>query len=146
GPTPAAAPPPPAAAAAPAKPPATSAVHLAVRKEKLDNGLRVVLSADHTTPTIAVDVVYDVGSRNEERGKAGFAHLFEHMMFQGSANVSRGDHFKLVAGHGGSLNGTTNEDRTNYFEMLPSGELPLALWLEADRMRSLDVSQSNLEN
>jgi zinc protease len=122
------------------------AVKLDVRRMKLDNGLRVVLAPDHTSPTIAVDVVYDVGGRNEERGHAGFAHLFEHMMFQGSANVARGDHFKLVTSHGGSLNGTTSEDRTNYFEMLPRSELPLALWLEADRMRSLDISQFNFEN
>jgi zinc protease len=101
---------------------------------------------DHTSPTVAVDVVYDVGARNEARGRTGFAHLFEHMMFQGSANVARGDHFKLVTGHGGQMNGTTSSDRTNYFEMLPSGELALALWLEADRMKSLDISQKNFEN
>jgi zinc protease len=95
---------------------------------------------------VAVDVVYDVGGRNEERGRSGFAHLFEHMMFQGSKNVPRGEHFKLVTSHGGTLNGTTSEDRTNYFEMLPSSELALGLWLEADRMKSLDVSQKNFEN
>ena len=117
-----------------------------VKRTKLDNGLRVVTLVDHTSPTVAVDVVYDVGSRNEERGRSGFAHLFEHMMFQGSKNVPRGEHFKLVSGHGGTLNGTTNEDRTNYFEMLPSSELGLALWLEGDRMKSLDVSQKNFEN
>ncbi|HEY2735038.1 MAG TPA: pitrilysin family protein, partial [Polyangiales bacterium] len=122
------------------------ALKLDVRRAKLDNGLRVVLSPDHTSPTIAVDVIYDVGGRNEERGHAGFAHLFEHMMFQGSANVARGEHFKLVTSHGGTLNGTTSEDRTNYFEMLPQSELPLAIWLEADRMRALDISQSNFEN
>ena len=77
-------------------------------------------------------MVYDVGSRVEERGHSGFAHLFEHMMFQGSGNVPKGEHFKLVTSHGGTLNGTTNQDRTNYFEMLPRSELPLALWLEAD--------------
>jgi zinc protease len=101
---------------------------------------------DHASPTVAVDVVYDVGGRNEQRGRAGFAHLFEHMMFQGSRNVPRGKHFELVTSHGGTLNGTTSEDRTNYFEMLPSSELALALWLEADRMKSLDVSQKNFEN
>jgi predicted Zn-dependent peptidase len=121
-------------------------LHLTVQRAKLDNGLRVVLSPDHTSPTIAVDVIYDVGGRNEERGHSGFAHLFEHMMFQGSANVARGEHFKLVTGHGGTLNGTTNEDRTNYFEMLPRSELPLAIFLESDRMRSLDISQFNFEN
>src|SRR5215468_8388778 len=117
-----------------------------VRKAKLDNGLRVVMSVDHTTPTIAADIVYDVGGRNEQRGRSGFAHLFEHMMFQGSENVARGDHFRLVTSHGGSLNGTTNEDRTNYFEMLPRSELPLALWHEADRMKTLDVTEFNFKN
>jgi zinc protease len=121
-------------------------LHLAVRRAKLDNGLRVVLSPDHTSPTVAVDVVYNVGGRNEQRGHSGFAHLFEHMMFQGSANVARGQHFKLVTSHGGTLNGSTSEDRTNYYEMLPQSELPLALWLEADRMKSLDISQFNFEN
>lgn len=119
---------------------------LDVKRIKLDNGLRVVMLVDHTAPTVAVDVVYDVGGRNEERGRAGFAHLFEHMMFQGSANVPRGEHFRLVTSHGGALNGTTNEDRTNYYEMLPSSELALALWLEADRMKSLDVSRKNFDN
>jgi zinc protease len=119
---------------------------LQVQKATLDNGLRVVLNVDHTSPTIAVAVTYDVGSRNEDRGRSGFAHLFEHMMFEGSANVQKGEHFKLVSSHGGTLNGTTSSDRTNYFEMLPSNELPLALWLEADRMKSLDVSNENFEN
>jgi zinc protease len=117
-----------------------------VKRAKLDNGLRVVMLVDHTSPTVAVDVVYDVGGRNEERGRSGFAHLFEHMMFQGSKNVPRGEHFRLVTSHGGMLNGTTSEDRTNYFEMLPASELALGLWLEADRMKSLDVSQKNFEN
>ncbi len=133
--------------AAAAKAPATSAaVQLPVKRDKLPNGLRVVMLSDHTSPTVAVDVVYDVGGRNEQRGRSGFAHLFEHMMFQGSANVPRGKHFELVTSHGGTLNGTTSEDRTNYFEMLPSSELALGLWLEADRMKSLDVSQKNFEN
>lgn len=137
---------------APAAPPAATstakatALELDVRQAKLDNGLRVVMAPDHTAPTVAIDVVYDVGGRNEERGHSGFAHLFEHMMFQGSANVPRGEHFKLVSGHGGTLNGTTNSDRTNYFEMMPQSELALALWLEADRMKSLDISQKNFEN
>ena len=121
-------------------------LHFDVKRAKLDNGLRVVMLVDHTSPTVAVDIVYDVGARNEERGRTGFAHLFEHMMFQGSANVPRGEHFKLVTSHGGQLNGTTSADRTNYFEMLPSGELALGLWLEADRMKSLDISQKNFEN
>ena len=122
------------------------ALTLDVHRETLPNGLRVVLSVDHTSPTVAVDVTYDVGARNEERGRSGFAHLFEHMMFQGSRNVARGEHMKLVASHGGDDNATTNSDRTNYFEVLPSTQLALALWLEADRMKSLDVSQKNFEN
>jgi predicted Zn-dependent peptidase len=125
---------------------APATLHFDVKRTKLDNGLRVVLLVDHTSPTVAIDVVYDVGARNEERGRTGFAHLFEHMMFQGSKNVPRGEHFKLVTGHGGQLNGTTSSDRTNYFEMLPSSELALGLWLEADRMKSLDISQKNFEN
>ncbi len=131
---------------APPPPPAPAQLHFAVKRAKLDNGLRVVMLVDHTSPTVAVDVVYDVGARNEERGRTGFAHLFEHMMFQGSKSVPRGEHFKLVTGHGGQLNGTTSADRTNYFEMLPSSELALGLWLEADRMKSLDISQKNFEN
>ncbi len=135
----------PAVSAEPA-PPSTPSIQLDIRRSKLDNGLRVVLAPDHVSPTIAVDVVYDVGGRNEERGHSGFAHLFEHMMFQGSQNISRGDHFKLVTSHGGTLNGSTSEDRTNYFEMLPQSELALAIWLEADRMKTLDINQFNFEN
>ncbi|MET0595214.1 MAG: pitrilysin family protein, partial [Polyangiaceae bacterium] len=130
----------------PAPPAAPPTLSLTIQKATLENGLRVVMNVDRTSPTIAVAVTYDVGARNEERGRSGFAHLFEHMMFEGSANVTKGEHFKLVSGHGGTLNGTTSSDRTNYFEMLPSNELPLALWLEADRMKSLDVSAENFEN
>lgn len=117
-----------------------------VRVERLDNGLRVVMSPDHTAATVAVTVYYDVGSRNEEQGRSGFAHLFEHMMFQGSANVLKGEHFSLISSRGGSLNGTTSEDRTNYYETLPSNALELGLFLEADRMRSLAITQENFEN
>jgi zinc protease len=131
---------------APVAPSKAPELTLDIRRLTLDNGLRVILAPDHTAPTIAVDVIYDVGGRNEERGRSGFAHLFEHMMFQGSANVPRGQHFQLVNGHGGQLNGSTTSDRTNYFEVMPRSELPLALWLEADRMRSLDVSEKNFEN
>jgi predicted Zn-dependent peptidase len=119
---------------------------LQVSRATLDNGLRVVMSQDNTVPTVAVSVYYDVGSRNEEKGRSGFAHLFEHMMFQGSANVGKGEHFSLIINRGGSANGTTSNDRTNYFETLPSNELALGLWLEADRMRSLAVTQENFEN
>ena len=121
-------------------------VALQIQRATLANGLRVVLNPDHTSPTIAVAVAYDVGSRSEERGKSGFAHLFEHMMFQGSRNVEKGGHFRLIAAHGGQMNGTTNADRTNYFEMLPENELALGLFLEADRMKSLDISEANFEN
>jgi zinc protease len=134
----------------PAAPPkgafSPSPLSLPVQKASLDNGLRVVMSIDHTSPTVSVSVTYDVGSRNEEKGRSGFAHLFEHMMFEGSANVPKGEHFRLVSSHGGTLNGTTSADRTNYFEVLPSNELALALWLEADRMKSLDQSAENFDN
>jgi len=113
---------------------------------RLANGLRVILSVDHSAPVVAVAVVYDVGSRNEREGRTGFAHLFEHMMFQGSQNVGKGEHMLLVQDNGGSMNGTTNSDRTNYFETVPSNQLDLALFLESDRMRSLDISQTNLDN
>jgi predicted Zn-dependent peptidase len=139
----------PAAARKPEPPLAPAApltLSLPIQKVTLDNGLRVVMNVDHTSPTVAVAVTYDVGSRNEEKGKSGFAHLFEHMMFEGSANVPKGEHFKLVSSHGGTLNGTTSDDRTDFFEVMPSNELALALWLEADRMKSLDISEENFEN
>jgi zinc protease len=117
-----------------------------VQVERLDNGLRVVMSPDHTSPTVAVAVYYDVGARVEERGRSGFAHLFEHMMFEGSANVGKGEHFRLISTQGGSLNGTTSEDRTNYFETLPSNALEVGIFLEADRMRSLAITAENFEN
>jgi predicted Zn-dependent peptidase len=119
---------------------------LPIIQRRLENGLRVVMSPDRAVPTVGIAVYYDVGSRNEVRGRSGFAHLFEHMMFQGSANVGKGEHFALVMNRGGSMNGTTNHDRTNYFETLPSNELALGLWLEADRMRSLAVTADNFEN
>lgn len=114
--------------------------------QRLDNGLRVILAPDHTAPVFSIAVTYNVGSRNERPGRTGFAHLFEHMMFQGSENVGKGEHFILVFNNGGGMNGTTNEDRTNYFEELPKNQLDLALFLEADRMRSLAVNQANLAN
>ncbi|MDH3845825.1 MAG: insulinase family protein, partial [Myxococcales bacterium] len=125
---------------------ASSLPNLKVSRATLDNGLRVVMSEDHTVPTVAVAVYYDVGSRNETKGRSGFAHLFEHMMFQGSANIDKGEHFSLIINRGGDANGTTSNDRTNYFETLPSNELALGLWLEADRMRSLAITQENFEN
>ena len=119
---------------------------LPIVRETLPNGLRVVMSPNRTVPTVAIAVYYDVGSRNEERGRSGFAHLFEHMMFQGSANVRKLEHFSLIMNRGGVLNGTTSADRTNYYETLPSNELALGLWLEADRMRSLEVTAETYEN
>lgn len=113
---------------------------------KLKNGLRVVLAPDKSAPVVAVSVTYDVGSRNERPGRTGFAHLFEHLMFQGSENIGRGEHFVLVNDNGGSFNGTTNADRTNFFETLPANQLDLALYLEADRMRALDINKDNLDN
>lgn len=101
---------------------------------QLPNGLRVVLSEDHTAPLVAVNLWYHVGSANERQGRTGFAHLFEHMLFQGSANVGANEHFEIVQRAGGTLNGSTWLDRTNYFETVPSNQLELALWLEANRM------------
>jgi len=119
---------------------------MALQKAQLGNGLRVVMDVEPDSPTVAVCVTYNVGSRNEGTGQSGFAHLFEHMMFQGSRHVPKGKHFQIIASRGGTMNGTTNADRTNYFETLPAAELQLALWLEADRMRWLNVSQENLDN
>ena len=104
---------------------------------KLDNGLLVTLSEDHTAPIVAVNLWYHVGSANEREGRTGFAHLFEHMLFQGSENVGSNEHFELVQRAGGTLNGSTWLDRTNYYETVPSNQLELALWLEADRMARL---------
>jgi len=114
--------------------------------QKLSNGLRVIIGVDRTAPVFGIAVTYNVGSRNERPSRTGFAHLFEHMMFQGSENVGKGEHFILIFNNGGDMNGTTNEDRTNYFEALPKNQLDLALFLESDRMRSLAVNQSNLDN
>jgi predicted Zn-dependent peptidase len=112
----------------------------------LANGLRVVLSQDRAIPVVSIAVYYDVGSRNEKEGRTGFAHLFEHMMFQGSENVPKAAHFQYIFNAGGTMNGTTSTERTNYFETLPSNYMPLAFWLESDRMRSLKVTQENLNN
>jgi len=113
---------------------------------KLKNGLRVVIAEDHSAPVFSVAVNYNVGSRDERKGRTGFAHLFEHMMFKGSANVGAFEHPLLVFNNGGSMNGTTNKDRTLYYETLPSNQLDLALFLEADRMRSLEITKENLDN
>ena len=119
---------------------------LEIEDYTLQNGLRVVLNPDNAIPVVSVAVYYNVGSRNERDGRTGFAHLFEHMMFQGSANVPKAGHFQYVMKAGGTMNGTTSSERTNYYETLPASQLPLALWLESDRMRSLAVTQENLDN
>ena len=113
---------------------------------KLKNGLRVIISEDHSAPVFSLAVTYDVGSRHERKGRTGFAHLFEHMMFKGSENVGSNEHPHLIFANGGTMNGTTNKDRTLYYETLPANQLDLALFLEADRMRSLEITKENLEN
>lgn len=140
------APPPTKTVANPPLTPSDAKLQLPIERHVLPNGLRVVLSLDKSTPTAAVCVTYDIGSRNEVPGRSGFAHLFEHMMFQGSRNLPKGGHFSLISDLGGSLNGTTSSDRTNYFEIVPSNALSTVLWLEADRMKSLAVTQENFEN
>jgi zinc protease len=112
----------------------------------LPNGLKVVVSEDHAAPVVLVEVVYNIGFRIEPKDRTGFAHLFEHMMFQGSAQAKKMEHISLMQQAGGVVNGSTRLDYTNYFEVLPANGLELALWLEADRMRSLDVSAENLKN
>src|SRR3954465_4380389 len=115
-------------------------------EHKLKNGLRVILSEDHSAPTYSISVTYNVGSRDEKPGRTGFAHLFEHMMFQGSQNVGKGEHFVLIENNGGGRNGSTKSDRTEYHETLPANQLDLVLFLEADRMKSLAITTGNLEN
>src|SRR5258708_4385210 len=121
-------------------------VRVDFKETTLKNGLRVITVEDKSAPVVAISVTYNVGSRNERPGRTGFAHLFEHMMFKGSENVGTGEHFYLVFNNGGTMNGTTNEDRTTYFEALPANQLDLALFLEADRMRSLAINKANLDN
>lgn len=116
------------------------------RDFKLDNGLRVVLSEDHSVPVAAIAIVYDVGARDERKGRSGFAHFFEHMMFQGSDNVDKMEHMKYIEGAGGSLNASTHADFTNYYEKVPSNQMELCLWLESDRMRSLKVTPESFKN
>lgn len=111
-----------------------SEIVIPYKKYKMDNGLTIIIHEDHSDPIVYVDVTYHVGSGRELPGRSGFAHFFEHMMFQGSDNVADEEHFKIVTESGGTLNGTTNRDRTNYFETMPSNQLETALWLEADRM------------
>jgi predicted Zn-dependent peptidase len=126
--------------------PATLTTTYPVERFTLDNGLRVVLAPDPSAPVVGVAVVYDVGIRSEPSGRTGFAHLFEHLMFQGSENLEKLAHFRYVQGSGGTFNGSTHLDYTDYFETLPAGALERALFLEADRMRGPVLSEANLRN
>lgn len=125
---------------------ASSPIQVPVTYYKLDNGLKVVLSPDKTAPIIAVAVYYNIGFRNEPKNRTGFAHLFEHMMFQGSENLGKMEFIQLVQKNGGILNGSTRFDFTNYFEVMPAHKLETALWAEADRMKGLKITQENLTN
>src|ERR1700681_2939493 len=125
---------------------AARSVQIPIQQVTLKNGLRVVLSEDHAAPTVSLCITFDVGSRNELPGHTGFAHLFEHMMFQGSQNVGKGEHLILVRVNGGDVNGTTSEDSTNYYERVPANQLDMALFLESDRMRALRITPANLDN
>ncbi len=120
--------------------------HVPVEYYKLDNGLKVILSQDKTSPTVIVATYYNIGFRIEPRDRTGFAHLFEHMMFQGSQNLGKMEFIKLVQENGGVLNGSTRFDFTNYFEIVPANKLETMLWAEADRMKGLDITQANLTN
>src|SRR5438128_12304208 len=119
-------------------------VTIPIDQYELQNGLRVILSRDNATPVVTVYIIYDVGARSEEKGRTGFAHLFEHMMFEGSANVPKGMHFATVESNGGSMNGSTHPDFTDYYEVLPSNQLATALWLEAGRIRRLSINEEHL--
>ncbi|HEY0698490.1 MAG TPA: pitrilysin family protein, partial [Micromonospora sp.] len=129
-----------------ARRPKIPATKYPVERRTLDNGLRVVLAPDRSAPVIGVAVVYDVGIRSEPEGRTGFAHLFEHLMFQGSENLEKLAHFRHVQGSGGTFNGSTHLDYTDYYETLPANALERALFLEADRMRSPRVTEENLAN
>ena len=129
-----------------ASPPGSSPLDVPIEYYKLGNGLKVVLSQDKTAPTIAVGVFYNIGFRIEPKNRTGFAHLFEHMMFQGSKNLGKMEFIKLVQQNGGILNGSTRFDFTNYFEVMPAHKLETALWAESDRMKGLSITQANLTN
>ena len=130
----------------PASTKSTVNVAFELSRHKLGNGLRVVLAPDRSAPVVGVAVLYDVGIRSEPEGRTGFAHLFEHLMFQGSANLEKLEHFRYVQASGGVFNGSTHFDYTNYFEVLPSNALERGLFLEADRMRSPRLTEENLAN
>jgi zinc protease len=134
------------AAAALSAPLTASAQNIPIEYYKLDNGLKVVLSRDASVPTVAVGVYYDIGFRIEPKDRTGFAHLFEHMMFQGSKNLGKNQFIGLIESSGGQLNGSTRFDFTNYYEVVPAHALERTIWAEADRMRGLDITQENLTN
>ncbi len=134
------------AAAAFAQPAPATIPKIKFTDTTLENGLRVIISEDHYAPVYAICVAYKVGSKDERRGRTGFAHLFEHMMFKGSENVGTGELDFLIYTNGGNSNGTTNTDRTSYYEVLPKNQLDLGLFLEADRMHGLVITKENLEN
>ena len=126
--------------------PAPKGINIPIDYYKLDNGLKVVLSRETTAPTVTVGVYYHIGFRIEPRGRTGFAHLFEHLMFQGSGNLGKMEFIRLVEGNGGVLNGSTRFDFTNYFQIVPAHTLETVLWAEADRMKALAITQANLVN
>src|ERR1700676_941642 len=121
-------------------------LQIPLHSTKLKNGLRVVIAPDTTAPVVTLGVYYKIGFRLEPQGRSGFAHLFEHMMFQGSDNAPKMQHIKLINSSGGVLNGSTMYDVTNYYQAVPSNALERVLWLEADRMRALKVDEENLRN
>src|SRR5258708_30548179 len=129
---------------APAVPSSAQTFSVPVVYKKLPNGLRVVISENHAAPVVVVEVMYRIGFRIEPKGRTRFAHLFEHVMFQGSEHVPKFEHVRIVNENGGTLNGSTRVDHTNYFEVMPSNARELAIWLEADRMRSLKITPEKL--
>src|SRR5215212_10747252 len=132
-----------AALAATPRPATGQTFSVPVVYKKLPNGLRVVISENHSAPVVVVEVMYRIGFRIEPQNRTGFAHLFEHMMFQGSEHIGKFEHVRIVNENGGILNGSTRFDHTNYFEVMPSNALELAMWLEADRMRALKITPEN---
>src|SRR5262249_58969935 len=126
--------------------PSSSKFSVRVEYRKLPNGLRVVVSESHAAPVVVVELMYRIGFRIEPKNRTGVAHLFEHMMFQGSEHVGKFEHVRIVNENGGTLNGSTRFDHTNYFEVMPSNALEIAMYLEADRMRSLKITPENLKN
>ena len=128
--------------------PAEGSIDIAYEIWELDNGLTIIVHEDHSDPIVHVELTYHVGSNREQIGMTGFAHFFEHMMFQGSENVAEEEHFKIISESGGTMNGTTSNDRTNYFQTLPSNQLETALWLESDRMGFLldEMTKEKFEN